>query len=149
MKNIILSFAVSSILIGQFLFLSTAHANEQLYKVNIVSSTTAVKFLRLKVQTQDNQLVLTGKVKRRSRNTITLPGHIDVVVTDSNGQILLEKKVKYVPAILSRRSRFGSSFKMALPNNIPEGSSIKVQWHKNQATNRLLSTSMTATHNKV
>lgn len=137
MKNISLSIAITSLFISQLFSLQIVNAAEKNFPVKIVSETTTVKLSRVDVKNENQQLVLTGRVKRRSPNTHVVPGHIDVLV---NGE--LYNNLRYSPGRLHKRSVFGSKFNLVLPANLPKGSTIKLKWHRNQSTNHSISAAL-------
>jgi len=114
----------------QFFILPMAWS-KQLYPVDIESDSAKVKFLQVEVHRQNDQLLLTGKVKRRSYNSTVLPGHIDYIISDSQGQIIAEGVTNYAPSLSLRGWKFGSHFSVNLPDNLPEDSRIKLSWQRN------------------
>ena len=132
MKKITLLSAIPCLFVSQLFNIQIANADNKNYPINIVSDTTAVKFLRVKLANDSGKTVLSGKVKRRSRNTTFVPGHIDIAIKGSDDKDMFLKQIKSSPARISKRSRFGSSFKVALPGGMPMNGSIALQWHKGQ-----------------
>lgn len=132
MKKITLLSAVPCLLLSQVFNIQIANADDKNYPINIVSDTTAVKFNRVKLANDNGKTVLSGKVKKRFRNMSLVPGHIDIAIKGSDDKVLFLKKINSKPARISKHSRFGSSFKVALPDDMPLNSSIAIQWHKDQ-----------------
>jgi hypothetical protein len=139
MKKITSLVAITSLFITQLFALQIANATQKNYQIEIAPHSPSIKFSRLKVQNENQQLVLSGRLKRRSPNTHVFPGHLDVVVKGNDNQAILHKTISYSPNRLHKRSVFGSEFKLVLPENLPKGSAIKVKWHRNQSVEHMVS----------
>jgi hypothetical protein len=126
--------AVISLYIFQLINLQIASASENDYPIEFVSQSPHLKLSKVSVQ-QNQQLILTGKIKRISKNVHIAPGHLEVIVFNLNNQAIIKKSVNYSPALLSKHNKFGSQFEMVLPDDLPKGSSIKIKWHSNQSEN--------------
>mgnify|MGYP006995713064 CR=1 FL=1 len=126
--------AVISLFIFQLINLHIVSASENDYPIEFVSQNPHLTLTKVSIQ-QNQQLILTGKIKRMSRNVHIAPGHLEVVIYNLNNQPIVKKSVNYSPAILSKHSKFGSQFEMVLPDDLPKGSSIKIKWHSNQSEN--------------
>jgi hypothetical protein len=105
--------------------------------VEIVRLSPYVRLFNVNVNTENNQLQVTGKVKKVRHNSHVLPGHIDYVVLDENQQIIQTGKVTYKPSLFLRSPKHGSEFKITLVNNIPEHAIIKLAWHHDKGENHL------------
>jgi|JQIA01.1.fsa_nt_gb hypothetical protein len=111
--------------------------NDQIdqYSVDAVYGNARVLFSRLDVVSDDQGLFIEGKIRRRSANTPVLSGHVDVLVTAANGDVLLDTTAQYTPSILLRHtnsiSQRGSRFKVKLPESMPKDADIKVAYHRN------------------
>ncbi len=139
MKKMTLLFAISSLFITPLFALKCVNATEKNYQIEIVPHSPNVKLSRVNIQSENNQFILSGRVKRRSPNTLVFPGHIDVVVKSDSSQIIFHKVIRYSPSTLHKRSHFGSQFNFLLPENLPTGSTIKIKWHSNQSSDHLVS----------
>ncbi|MBL4868775.1 MAG: hypothetical protein JKY67_20620 [Pseudomonadales bacterium] len=87
-------------------------------------------FRRLKATINNGQLVVKGKLVRRFKHQIPTRGHVDIVIKNKAGNILLETTAKVTPAFIHRDSRHASRFSVTIPNIPPQGSSIHVGFHK-------------------
>ena len=90
-----------------------------------------VRISKIKIQYENEQLILSGLIKRRSYNSRVSPGHINYSIVDGQGQFIKEGVVNYPMNISSRHSKYGSHFSFVLPDDLPEGSRIKLGWQKN------------------
>jgi|GEM_PF-3984383 len=105
------------------------------YSVEAVYGNARVLFSRLDVVSDDQGLFIKGKIRRRSANTPVRSGHVDILVTAANGDVLLDTTAQYTPAILLRYTHSigqrGSRFKVKLPESMPKDADIKVAYHRN------------------
>ncbi|NOQ79946.1 MAG: hypothetical protein GQ546_11155 [Gammaproteobacteria bacterium] len=108
-----------------------------LYPVDILYQPTKVRISKIKIERHSHQLVLSGIVKRRAYNSHVLPGHIDYIVFDVNDQVVAEGAVNFSSSLNLRRLKQGVQFSFLLPNNLSEGSYIKVGWNRNHMGERL------------
>ena len=129
MKKLILSIFITSLLFSQLLSLAIAKA-EILYPVEVSSESTKVRISKVKIQNSNEQLLLSGLVKRRSYNSTVLPGHISYEVNDAHGKLIHRGDVNYSPSLSLRRWKSGSRFNLVLPNNLPKDSRIKLAWRQ-------------------
>ena len=121
-----------SVFIISFLFSTTVVAQNNDISIQKVSANSSVKLNRISIRKTDSGYILEGRVKRRSRNTIVTPGHIDIVIKNGKNQTEIQKVITYKPARLSKHSRFGSKFQLNLPDNL-SGSAISIRWHNNSS----------------
>ena len=129
------------ITINLFVFsfiLSTQIANaELLYPVEIIYKPTQVRISNIRIEPQSNQLVLSGKIKRRAYNSHVQPGHIDYVVFDVNDQVVTEGAVKYSSSLNLRRLKQGTQFSFLLPEKLDKDSYIRIGWNRNHNVMKL------------
>jgi hypothetical protein len=123
------------------------------YSVDAVYNNNSVLFSRLDVVEGDQGLLLKGKIRRRSANTSVPSGHVDILVSNTNGDVLLDTAAHYTPAILIRYtnniSQRGSRFTVNLPNELPEDAVIRVTYHKNSFQENATSTPAQHTKNSL
>ena len=132
MKKYILSTIATVTCITQLLFLQSAQA-ELIYPVTIDSKAAKVSISKIKIQKQNDNWVLSGKVKRRSYNSHVSPGHIKYSILSDKGQVIKQGATNYSPSLSSRRWKYGSRFSFVVPGNLPEGTSIRLGWHHHQS----------------
>jgi len=106
-------------------------ANEKEPTIETISSTSGVKFVKLSIDSDDQAMVLTGRVKRRIYNSRVLPGHIDYLVVNTAGETLGQGAVQYSSSLGLRRWKHGSSFSFQLPEDTPNDAVIKLTFHRN------------------
>ena len=135
MKKSVMSMTFFSL----FLIVLQTVTAESLYPIEVVSQSLGVKISNIKIQKANQQWILTGVVKRKSYNSSVLPGHIDITILGNKKHIVAQTQVGYAPSLSLRRWKAGSHFSFTLPSQIPRGSRIKLQWHKNQSQKHLLS----------
>ena len=138
MKKFILPISFLALFVSPFVNLQAAD-KELFYPVEVIHKSVKVRISNIKIQHQNNQLVLSGLIKRRAQNSHVLPGHIDYVIIDKQGQIIKESAINYSASLSLRNSQYGRHFNFVIPDNLPEGSRIKLGWHKNQPMNTLSS----------
>jgi hypothetical protein len=105
------------------------------YSIETVYNDNKVKFTSLKVVQTDAGLFIKGTITRRTSSTSVAPGHIDVLVSSADGEVLLDTTAQYCPAHLLRYTHCigqrGSSFTVQLPESLPKDASIRVSYHRN------------------
>ena len=69
------------------------------------------------VQITDQSVEVNGKIKRKGHKNMSLRGHVDVELVDSNGQVLESKKVSVSPRTGSSKHDHDRAFSavLALP----------------------------------
>lgn len=134
MKKLILSTVLIVLFVSPFLFLQSVRA-ELIYPVEIDYKPVQVRISRIKMLYENEQLVLKGLIKRRAYNSHVLPGHIAYSIVDGEGKMIKEGVVRYSNSLSSRRWKYGSHFSFVLPDDLPEGSRIKLGWYKNHSRN--------------
>lgn len=126
MKNPILVIAACLALFStQFV-----SANEETFAIDSIS-TNKVRFESLSIEYVEGSPILAGKVKKKSYNTSVLSGHVDYIIKDSNGAVIVEGGVQYRPSLALRRWKYGSSFSIELPKDLPADATIQVGFHRN------------------
>ena len=131
MKKLFFSTALSILFISPFLFSQNVRA-ELIYPVEINYKPVQVTISQIKIINEKEQLVLKGLIKRRAYNSHVTPGHIAYSIFDGEGKLIKEGVAQYSNSLSSRRWKYGSHFSFVLPNDLPEGSRIKLGWSKNQ-----------------
>lgn len=133
-----LKLIVNKLLLISSAILSPQIANaELLYPVEIIHQPTKVIISNVKIETRTDQLLLSGKIKRRAYNSYVLPGHIDYVVFDINDQVVTEGGVDYSSSLNLRRLKQGTHFSFLLPKDLDEGSYIRIGWNPNHSMTKL------------
>lgn len=110
---------------------SFVNAAESTFAIDVVSS-NKVRFENVSIEFEDGIPVLVGKLKRSVYNSRVLPGHVDYVVKDNKGVVIVEDGIQYSPSLSLRRWKFGSSFSIALPEDLPKDEIIQVAFHRNE-----------------
>lgn len=118
-----------TLLIAPFFLLQMVHA-DMLYPVQVDYQPTQVKIKNINVKKEHERIIVSGVINRRSYNTHTLPGHLDIQVFD-NQNVILQQSIISVSGLNLRRNRNGRQFRLSLGNELPKGSYIKVNWHQN------------------
>jgi hypothetical protein len=88
---------------------------------------------RTNVYQDGDQLEITGAVKRR-RSTIFDGGHVHIAIINPQGEVLEEVRTSYSPRIIRRKGRRESYFSVRLPIKPPEGSVVRVIYHKHSTS---------------
>ncbi|MFV2055505.1 MAG: hypothetical protein ACC707_03515 [Thiohalomonadales bacterium] len=102
------------------------------YNIDIVSNPSASALLFwTRVSTENGKFVVSGKVKRKNTQTYVSPGHIDIVIEDTTGQVLMEKTVAYLPTNIHKQLRQASRYSHTFDNIPPLGSVIKLSYDRN------------------
>lgn len=89
-----------------------------------------VNFNRVYVHQENDEIVVSGRIKRRSSSTVTGGGHVDIAVISPEGEVLEHVSTIYVPRVFLRKSHRGSYFEVRLSVVPPDGSVIRVARHK-------------------
>lgn len=96
------------------------------WSVEIAPTSVATVF-RADIRASDDQLLLSGAVRRYYR--IHLPGHVDVNVIAPDGTVIEQKQIR-VPGLSSaRKGRMDVPFLAKLDSVPPEGSVIRFRYH--------------------
>ena len=126
--------AITGLCITGLLFLNSAQAEPKEadgYKIEVVSkSTSKAKIFWTRVSEEDGKLHVSGKIKRKNRQQQVPFGHIDIVVVDASGNVLMDNTVAYKPAKVNKLLRKASKFSYEFVSLPPKGSNIKVSYHK-------------------
>lgn len=130
MNKIQLAVVAIALLSMQILLLPIARA-QVLYPIEVNHQPEKIKISNIQVTKHNEQLVVSGVVNRRAYNSHVLPGHIDLVIFDTNKHILKQGIIK-VSGLNLCHNRYGRQFRIAFDNDLPEGSYIKMGWHHNQ-----------------
>ncbi|MBW1852732.1 MAG: hypothetical protein JRJ15_15185 [Deltaproteobacteria bacterium] len=83
------------------------------------------------VNQNGDELVITGRVKRRSRAG-SGSGHVDIAVVSADGDVLEQISTLYKPRIILTRKMHTreSYFEARLPTIPPMGSKVRVAYHR-------------------
>lgn len=141
----------SILVVAVFLAVAISHATyaeKATFAIDIVPS-SKVRFANVSIEYHEGLPVILGEVKRIFNNSSVSPGHIDYLVKDPKGNVLIEGGVKYRPSISLRRRKLGSSFTIALPENLPTASVIQVGFHRNTHTPQKFSPVASHTENNL
>lgn len=130
------------------LSVSFANADDNPFDVEIVSS-NKVRFESVSIEYLDGIPVLTGKLKRSAYNSKVLPGHVDYIVKDSQGAVIIEGGAQYSPSLSLRRWKFGSSFSIAFPKDLPEDVIVQIGYHRNEHLAQSISPAVSHKENKL
>lgn len=107
------------------------NADESTFTIDVVSP-NKVRFENVSVvESEDGISVLVGKLKRSVYNSTVLPGHVDYAIKDGKGVLIVEGGAQYSPSLSLRRWRHGSSFSIALPEELPDDVIVQVGYHRN------------------
>lgn len=94
------------------------------------------RILRVFAHNDNNELVVTGRVKRRHQ-TYFGRGHVDIAIVSPGGEILNQVSTSYTPRYLRRKSSRGSRFEVRLPDIPQVGSTVRIVHHRgNSPKNR-------------
>ena len=90
-----------------------------------------VYFSRVYVKQDGTELMITGRLKRRSASPVGT-GHIDIAIVGPEGKLLERISTSYIPKILSakRGKHRGSRFKVRMTGALPEGSKVRLAYHR-------------------
>ena len=127
-------------LIGVVLFISSCATQ----KVNLVDEgiitvepkrSKKVIIDRVKVYQDNENAVISGRVRRQSRLPSFINGHVDVTILKPDGAQLKKAAAYYYPRqIQNRRAGGGSSFKVRIPFELIRGSKVRVDYHNGLKT---------------
>ena len=130
-------FTKKLLFISSVLLLPQIASAELLYPVEIIHQPTKVKISNIKIEPQSDQLILSGKIKRRAYNSHVLPGHIDYVVFDVNNEVVEEGAIDYSSSLSLRRVKQGAHFRFLLPKKMDKGSYVRIGWSQNHTSMQL------------
>ncbi|MFH1739964.1 MAG: hypothetical protein ABIH23_13220 [bacterium] len=91
------------------------------------------KYARVSVATvyqEEDQLVVSGAVKRDYFFRSHLRGHVDVETVDLNGEVLEQVCASYLPREIPRMGSRSSMFKVRMPVHPDKGSRVRLT-HRN------------------
>lgn len=122
--------------IGKFLLLllfllvvsSCATAQYEKLAVNIeIEESPRLEIFNVAVNSKDSKTIITGKLHRKSHGRTVIPGHLDIMVLSSEGELLHELYTKYHRRSLKARD---STFSAELPMIVSEGSTVHIKHHR-------------------
>ena len=94
----------------------------------VVADTGPIKVTRAKVLQDESGVVITGKVARESRRAYWLRGHVDLTITNSDGEVLLNEPVRFHRRRLTRHTWEGA-FAYRLDFTPPPGAKVRLSHH--------------------
>lgn len=101
------------------------------YDVKLVSPAASnARIISIKVEEEKGKLFISGDVRRKQRFLHVSPGHIDVAVINSNGEVIIETTGSYSPKMVHKGSRRASRFKIELQKIPAKDSVINIAYHK-------------------
>lgn len=101
---------------------------------SVYPDTPKVYIKQLTAREVGNQVVVSGKLKKRSLTTWAPQGHVDITVYNIEGELLTEVTTSYSSSlnIRSVQKRGGNRFSATLDIVPPPGSLIKVAFHPDE-----------------
>ena len=100
----------------------------------VYDNNSKVRFSSLEVVETDAGVFLKGRITRSSSSMSVPPGHVDILVSNTNGEVLLDTSARYSPSKLHRKSHSsgqrGSHFTVQLPDSLPKEADIRVSYHQ-------------------
>ncbi len=96
------------------------------------NSVQNVKITATEVVQQESGLLLKGQVKRISnaKSRVKSHGHINVSVISPEGVVIYETETNYYPATIPRQGTKKSDFSLLMPVQVPEGSRVQLDFHR-------------------
>jgi hypothetical protein len=91
-----------------------------------------VEIGKVYVYQEEGDLVVTGRVKRKSMNLRSARGHMDVAVISPSGRVIETESVAQMPEVIGmtrRTRREGSHFEARFLLVPPEGSTVRIAFH--------------------
>jgi len=81
------------------------------------------------VYQEENELVITGRVKRSNTSALD-GGHVDIAVVSPEGKVLDKVSTSYTPRIIRRKGSHESLFSARLTMIPPVGTTVRLVYHK-------------------
>lgn len=96
--------------------------------VNIeIEEPPRLEIFNVAVNSIDSKTIITGKLHRKSHGRTVIPGHLDIKILSSEGELLHELYTKYNRKSLKARD---STFSAELPIIVPKRSTVHIKFHK-------------------
>ena len=96
--------------------------------VNIeIEEPPRLEIFNVAVRSQDSKTFISGKIHKKSHGRTVIPGHLDILVLSSEGELLHEIYTKYHRRSLKARD---STFSAELPMMVSEGSTVRIKHHQ-------------------
>ena len=133
MKRQVFSVALLTLV----LLLPACSTLDSAYPIETVyPETPEVYFRKLTAVQSGNQLIVSGKLKKRSLNAVVSHGHVYVTVYNTKGKLLAETIAPYESSLNLRgiQQRGGNRFYATLGIIPPSGSLIKVAFQPGEPT---------------
>lgn len=81
----------------------------------------------VRVYEEAGEVIVTGKLRRKGFFTYAGEGHVDITIVGSDGQTIQQVSHMYAPHHITRFQ--SGSFKVRIPGDLPEKSTIRVAHH--------------------
>ncbi len=98
-----------------------------------VNTSNRISISSAKVDMDDGNTVVSGKVKLSKNLPQPIQGHVDIAVISPEGKVLDSASIFYTPRIRTRRMQLkanrGSSFTARFPGSLPQGSIVRLVPH--------------------
>jgi hypothetical protein len=98
------------------------------------NSPSGIRFSNVKVYEEESGLYVEGKLNRTFVRT-SYPGHVDIALIAPDGEIIEATSVKNKLPFIGRSKRTTSSYKALFRSIPPEGSTIRVVFHRKEFNN--------------
>jgi hypothetical protein len=95
-----------------------------------MASEGGVRIENVYVYQEGNELLVSGRVKRRGTGRVIPRGHVDIAILSPEGNVIEKASTSYVPTTIRRKlSHRGSHFNARFSVVPPEGSTVRVSYH--------------------
>ncbi len=132
MKKLSILISLTLVLTGIFSFGCVSHRINLVENGKIIIERVPSKNIYVSeahVYQEENELVITGRVKR-SNTSVWDGGHVDIAVVSPKGKVLDKVSTSYTPRIIRRKGSRESFFSASLPMTPPEGTTVRLVYHK-------------------
>ncbi len=91
------------------------------------------KFTYVHVQSEDNELVLYGKIKH-THGYCEKEGHVDLAIYKSDKKLIESTSLPIVNRGIRQKGWYGAAFRMKLARKLPKDASLKLAIHDSNCT---------------
>ncbi len=113
--------------ISLFALLVSASNGNQVNKANVnieIFTTPQIRIFNVTVKAVQSNVIVTGKLHKRSHSRTVIPGHIDITFLSPDNEMLQTIETKYSRASLKSRD---STFIVEIPLELEDGSTVRVE----------------------
>ena len=120
-------------IISMVVLLISSCAGVQTKKANVsieIAPTSKIRIFNVAARSTESNVIVTGKLHKRSHGRTIIPGHIDITFLTPDNEILLTVETKYRRSSINSRD---STFNVEIPLELADGSTVRIEHFRKSA----------------